>query len=543
MAERLIPDGNRVSTSINQLLLAGCVAAALLSPGNGVSAATFTKVAMTGDMAPGTNKAFLPIPRRFPEYGFTSVTLTSTGQVAFKVRLEHDINNLHPRGGIWTGTPGNLQPLLLDNYPTAGLPEGQTLSVFDFTVSVGFTTQGDNGEVAFSAVAPVFPYRDTLGVWQGTPSDLREVVLLGEQAPGMQAGWVFDTFSSAPDDVITARLNANGGLFFTAGTTDGQATSSGLWLANADGISPIVIPGQQVAGQDPGIHFTSVGLGTDSPNEQVLFTAKTNDGPDGNRRGLWIGGEGMNPRPIVQHGDFVSVFGGWGEQYPHDAEVRSLDQPILNNAGQVLTRVGNYGLWLDTNGDFSPVARRYEFAPGLPDGSFFRSFGGSELNDAGEVAFTNDASIKRADGSYELRTGLWAGQPDALSLIVLEGDPAPGLPGLTINDLQDYSVKLNNAGQIVFKSRVGYRDVLWSVEPGGDPQLILGPDESIEVAPGDFRTVSNFLVNGFNDLGQVLLTVRFTDSTEGLFITTVPEPGTGMIGLVSLAAITRRRRR
>ena len=60
-------------------------------------------------------------------------------------------------------------------------------------------------------------------------------------------------------------------------------------------------------------------------------------------------------------------------------------------------------------------------------------------------------------------------------------------------------------------------------------QLIARAGDQMEVAPDDFRTISelNFtsasgnndgLSSGFNDLGQLVYWARFTDSSEGVFL-------------------------
>ena len=96
------------------------------------------------------------------------------------------------------------------------------------------------------------------------------------------------------------------------------------------------------------------------------------------------------------------------------------------------------------------------------------------------------------------------------------------------------------------------------VDVGDGLEKLLAADDTIEVAPGDERTVADisFSPDAFNNLGQALVFVAFTDGSEGLFRVgldgapepepePVPEPSSILIlsgGLFAMAFVTRRRR-
>ncbi len=83
---------------------------------------------------------------------------------------------------------------------------------------------------------------------------------------------------------------------------------------------------------------------------------------------------------------------------------------------------------------------------------------------------------------------------------------------------------------------------------------IASEGDSIEVAPGDFRTVSAlFVPNGpnapagsglgywFNDSYTLTYVLSFTDGSQGVFASSVPEPA--MLSLLAITSLARVRKR
>jgi hypothetical protein len=82
-------------------------------------------------------------------------------------------------------------------------------------------------------------------------------------------------------------------------------------------------------------------------------------------------------------------------------------------------------------------------APGTP-GYTLRPLDAFRLNDLGEVAFVAEAE----NGSLPAGTGIWLDSAGQLSLVARAGDPAPGT-ATTFNDLRG-GVWLNNVGRVAF---------------------------------------------------------------------------------------------
>jgi hypothetical protein len=95
---------------------------------------------------------------------------------------------------------------------------------------------------------------------------------------------------------------------------------------------------------------------------------------------------------------------------------------------------------------------------------------------------------------------------------------------------------LNSSGQVAFRADLIGSGVnssndkgIWATDWTGTLQLIARAGQQLEVAPGNFRTISdlNFtsasgnsdgLSSGFNNVGQLVFWARFTDNSEGVFL-------------------------
>jgi hypothetical protein len=195
------------------------------------------------------------------------------------------------------------------------------------------------------------------------------------------------------------------------------------------------------------------------------------------------------------------------------------------------------GIWSDTGGPLALVAREGMHAPGTPEGLTFLYLGNPKLNDAGKIAFQGELTGNGIDYSSTNRTGIWTSVSGRLELVARAGDPVPGMPGLYFKDIRD-TIALNNAGQIAFAGDVtgtgvdeSNRWVIWATDVNGGLHAVVRLGDVLEVAPGDFRTISTVdfttLGRGFNNCGQLAFWTIFTDGSYGVFVSdlvAVPEP-------------------
>lgn len=163
------------------------------------------------------------------------------------------------------------------------------------------------------------------------------------------------------------------------------------------------------------------------------------------------------------------------------------NEPLLNRSAQLLLegglRSGAGGVMSENdavvwgpgqNGALSVVLREGDQAPGAPFGATFQRFFQLTIGDGGHV-------LTRAlvSGTDEHDVGIWG--PDAtgdLALLAFEGKAVPGVPGAIFESFSGPAV--NPIGQAAFVATL--EEGVGGVEDGDDV-VILGPDAGGNLAP------------------------------------------------------------
>jgi hypothetical protein len=236
-------------------------------------------------------------------------------------------------------------------------------------------------------------------------------------------------------------------------------------------------------------------------------------------------------------------------------------------------RAPGYGIAVrEPGGEYELVARNGAPAPGLPGGAAFTFLGSSTtsvLSGTGAVGFTGFA---KAPADTRDTEGLWYGRPGDVSLVAAAGDAAPGVPGAHFSSFRDLAT--NSRGDFAFLGLVDGGDAtypnnygLWVRTTEGETRLIVLAGDLIDVdnsAGVDLRMVGQAVggpivldaigftfgtngedgrASGFAANGAMALRLRFSDGSEGIFTTAVPEPATGVaFAAASMLALARRRR-
>jgi hypothetical protein len=245
----------------------------------------------------------------------------------------------------------------------------------------------------------------------------------------------------------------------------------------------------------------------------------------------------------------VARTGSQAPGLPNGVNISGLFNVIcINDAGQIAfasglsseaSQYGQDALWIYDAGNLTPVALRGEHPPGTPDGVTWNTLGIPALNSAGRMLFGAQLAGPGVDASNEL-AAFFSDSLGNRTLIFREGDQAPGTPdGTLIDGVLESPVArhgLNEAGQAMFTLNLVGAGVdpsndtgLWATDSSDILQLIAREGDQLEVAPGDFRTIGELNPAGFpgnnfgwpsafNNLGQLAFWARFTDGSQGVFV-------------------------
>jgi hypothetical protein len=102
---------------------------------------------------------------------------------------------------------------------------------------------------------------------------------------------------------------------------------------------------------------------------------------------------------------------------------------------------------------FRTVALLGQHAPGLPNDTFFSSFGVPSVNNLGQVSFSGSLSGPPRDILTTNNTGIWTEGMGALALLAREGDAAAGATaGQVYNDLLGILTNIADSGDVAWLS-------------------------------------------------------------------------------------------
>jgi hypothetical protein len=515
----------RTARSLGALALASLLLLGhtpLLAAQDSVQAVQFTPIALSGQIAPGTDAAFVR---------FEAPVLNESGEVAFHAALSVDENGGFASWGLWGPTQGlSLGLVALEGGPAPGTDANERFSTFSAPY---LGTEGHLGFVASltDAAGGADSETDT-GIWvQLDGEQPRLVVREGSPAPGTADGTRFG-FLARPFLDGTGRIAFRGALRLPPGQP--FETDGGIWASSPRGLDLLAREGDLAVGISGGTRF-------DDPlsplritdRGETYFEAGLN--ADGSRiatdRGLYRADDRGAVELLLRSGE-PSPGLPVGEVFVGFEGTRFNERGDLATVGITSTESGpdSAGIFVVAAGEPPlSLARRGDAAPGAPEGSVFAFFSSVQIDAAGRVAFA---------GRLETRAeGIWGPDPDGgISLYLLEGDAAPGFPEGVLASVLQY-VTMNDEGNLVFTAGLGGT----GIDPTNDSAIYFASDPTrlipviaegwdLEVLPGDFRTVAEFGMisrSGFNlsALGserRLAFSAKFTDGSSGVFVAAVP---------------------
>jgi formylglycine-generating enzyme required for sulfatase activity len=554
-------------------LVCGAVLGALLAfPATTVRASETRTVALSGQQVPG-----MPDGVNFSSSSvFNSPVLNDAGQTAFVARLTGSgVDSTNDRG-IWSEGSGSLALVARQGSHAPGTPSGVNYGNATFANPV----LNDAGQTSFFTTnltgSGVVSGINDSGIWSEGSGTLALVVRKGDHAPGTASGVNFSFLDSLPV------LNNAGQTAFRASLTGSGVdgfNNLGIWSEGSGSLALVARGGSQAPGTTSGVNFSFSGNPVrpvlNSAGQTAFAAGLIGSGVDlTNNSGIWSEGSGS-----------LALVARTGSQAPGTPNGVNYSgsrflPPVLNDAGQtafraVLTGSGvdssnRLGIWSEGSGSLALVARAGSQAPGTANNVNYASLFDPVMNDAGQTAFVAELTGSGVDSTNN--SGIWSEGLGSLALVARSGDHAPGTPnGVNFGYINGFFLPyvLNDAGQIAFLAPLTGSGIsasndfgIWATNRGGALQLITREGDPLEVAPGDFRTISFLslfdtgIVDGntgnsdgrpsvFNNLGQVAFSASFTDGTSGIFVSNrvaVPEPSTLLLLAAGVCAFVLNRR-
>jgi hypothetical protein len=513
------------SKSIRRIAAAVVLASVLVQP----ASATIQTIALRGQ-SPYSDSSDVAFG------GFSLPSINNRGQVAFSATLTGEGLTTFNDNGIWIAAQGSFDQVAREGEPVPGANDDSYF--FSISSLIGTSIPfSDTGEVVFRSYLGDADGGNNIGtVWAGRGGALRLIVSTGMQAPGSAEGETFYTENAR------ASINRSGKVAL-ASNFDAFRTSisDGLWIETDDGLQPVAVIGQEAPAMGEGVVLSSVPLATSGPlvnsRGEVAFRALlAGPGIDSqNNDTLWVGSPGTltnltrEPMQIEALGSGINV----GISTPTgfsmnrsvavEAYLSGLDINGSNSTAYALA---------DPEG-VSIVARSGDPAEGAEAGRVYTGFSYEPvIGGGGHVAFYG-GDLDPSDWPSQ-RTGIWAGLPGQLERVVRQGDPAPGTDDVFYAMYRN-TPALNRFGQIAFPVQLEVpgtstrSDSIWATDIEGNLTMIARVGQSLEVAPGDERTIRWLHFNTFhgdddgrprslNDFGQVVFHAEFTDGSYGLFL-------------------------
>lgn len=528
-------------------------------------------VALTGRHAPGTAEDDL-----FEQFYDSAPVLNNAGKTAFRGKLAIGLGDVTAGNdyGIWSEEGDSLSLVARDGAQGPGLPDGAAFANFTVYTQKPAIVMNESGQIAFDTWLQTgdggVTSLNSTTLWSGGTDDLTLVARSHDPAPGTPAGANFSSLEVDSSQPIRHAFNDLGQTAFVGRLRNddsgmgGVTTSnnSGIWSGSAPSPGLLAREGDHAPGTPDGTSFNFFSLGFHQPPllnnlGQTVFPASLRGDevtPD-NDTGIWIG---------TQDGlRLVARTGFQAPDAPDGVHFSELRGPDVNDAGHVAfaalldtgSSIQDGGVWRQRDGNLAVIAASGMQAPGLPTGIEFFSgsgFGSVLINRAGDVAFRTNL-VDTTNGDEFFGNSIWAERDGVLSEVIRaplrgivppgqEFPDAPGLPeGTKFEALLGFA--FNATGQVAFRASTtgpgGHG--IWAQDRSGKLRLIVlvGSELDVDNGPGlDLRTVASLdfitgsgnedgRASAFNDRGQIAFRARFTDGSEGIFVSSIaaiPEP-------------------
>jgi len=363
-------------------------------------------LAREGNAAPGTNLEFEALTTG------TTPFLGPSGVAAFAGELRpHSTTDI----GIWSDQSGTLELVVREGEQVPGLPPGVTLRSIAQSTPISINPEGNLAFIGSLCTCSDLATPGSAVLVQDRPNGFRLVTASGEQAPGLDNGVLFRSFTSFGNDESIGFNNSGEIAFFSdlTGTGVSDSNESSLWSEGGGELHLVAREGNQAPDVEDGLVFARFGAGLTgnvalNDHGEVVFTAPLRFGDDPTAfdvTAVWSENPDLGLRAIAVEGDAApgtepgTVFGG---SLVGGIDSQGRHYVYGNLTGPSIDDGNNIGIWSGFDLEsLSLLVRKgdsIEIAPG--DVREIKSFptnfhvvtGLSEgrpagFNDRGEVAF------------------------------------------------------------------------------------------------------------------------------------------------------------
>lgn len=552
---------------------AALVAAAGLA--NLAAAQNISFVAQTVDVAPGVSGGF------FATTFLDNPIIDAAGGIAFRSNMIINgttVTAVNQRG-IWYGTPGNLTLAVRSGDQAPGMATGVFLNTAASGVGLGSPVRmNSNGQMLFGSIltgtgilaTPAASQNDS-ALFVGAKGSVAKVLQRLDSAPG--TGFNFNAaFSST--SLQSCIMNNSGAIAIRATTNDtntlindavwagptsalvaiaqkgtvAPGMGGAKWPASSTGFSQIINNSGQVLFDMKFVADATTTPPVTTLNDSALFAYTPGSGS------VLICREGQvapdaTGAPNASGATFNQAGGTafWGLGFGA-ADYNNSGESIVYlelTGGDVAGTTNNFGLYFWDGASLKLKIRRGDAAPGT-DG-LIDSINTSTLciNNNHQISFRTairDAGLSTVTAAND--TCWYAGTLSSLTLLMREGDPAPGTGDAFIGGTVTGSPVMNDNGYVVTTVNLtgptvvlGVNDTaVYALKAGQAPILLVRAGQVIEVTPGVFKTVStttlsfNQFSNG-NGIGQSInnqnklgARLSFADSTSAQVVVQINDP-------------------
>lgn len=496
---------------------------------------TTETIALTNDPAPDSIFSF---------YAFSESALNNHSELAFYA-LGYIPDTLIYRDGIWFRDSAGIMSLLAVRF---GAVPGHPGLQFDDVQN--YFLLNENGQVFYASSltgAGVDTSNDYALFYRDVDSSISLMVREGEAAPGWPGSPPFDGFFGIQD------LNNNAEMLFSGWVNLGphpqipeDIIRPGLWKITSLADIELVAKDGDPAPGTGGATFSAFRKAYLNDGGRILFEGRA--GP-GLPHGVWTKTISGPIEKVAYEGDAAPLLAG-AQLGKSGTNSTPLMNAVLNNQNEValysiisgagVTDSNDHAIWFrGIDGSYQLVVREGDSAPGIAGGvTIAEIMGGNneptggrpEFNDAGQVVFTGALTGAGVNASND--QALWLWDTGSSSLLARSGSAVPGLQAgesIASITLDGSKIQLNENGDVLFEAEIAGP----SVTTANDQALILVSQtygtsvfiregDTMEVAPGDNRVVTDYLLEGnpgVNSSSQLLFTTGFGDVTFGLFLT------------------------